>query len=905
MLSVAAMLAHTFCASAQPRKIPPGQLEGKTSVVIVPGAGYRQGTPRSLVFGSNWRDLWSTPIEVPILDLGSFSGGLEPLEKEGDQLSAALLFRGANGKEYTFLTLDKDPARSLSPKIRGTALETYIQEGVSSLNPVAALILDPLLDAAGVYHLSHRLVVMPYDHLRLGAYFDEFAGLPGMVEEHPVGSDSGGKGFNGARRIIGTYELLHALDRGNGNTVDGRAFLRARLMDILVGDGDRQSDQWRWAGYAEKGQTLWIPVPIRQYHAFSRQTGLAKAGSGMLNFDTSYPKIRQLAGSAGWLDRRFLSGIDRKEWNDITIELLQKLTDQVIVEAVRNMPPPMYAKEGKRLERDLIARRDRLGQVSAELYRLYAEAVDIHGSDMSEYVEAQRMQNGELEVSMFRREAGSGLKSGESLYHRLFSPDETREVRIFLHEGDNYAVIDGPVSEKSIAARFISGKGKNRLEDRTIESTDKQQPQSRKTTFFYDQGHDTEIVAEKHTAVDHDRAGDREELADDRARYDLKPRDTGRKVVADLSNMKVDYSPDFGALVGWGASIEEYGFNYDPYRYRAQLDGAAAFGEDFRFSLNFNSDLRTVFRNASVHLETGVNTLDNINFYGLGNESNAGRTALNIAEFETHSKIARLKGSLRYPPRFEKDFYWEGGIESTWIRTESEPGSFLVVHRNEIPGVDVDFTNCLQLGFHYDSRSSGEVLDLSPREPSEHPAGKRLKPNTTALSGMTFDIEGKYFPEFIGNKSSFGKLAGEFRTYLPLNDSHYSRVVLRLGGQKNWGKYPYFEAATIGGSESIRGYDRNRFAGDASVYANTELRLYCGKTTIFIPILFGPMLFTDTGRVFVEGESSDQWHTGVGGGIWLALFEPRYSAHIALARGLDAGRLSGDYAMYAKVGFSF
>jgi hypothetical protein len=74
---------------------------------------------------------------------------------------------------------------------------------------------------------------------------------------------------------------------------------------------------------------------------------------------------------------------------------------------------------------------------------------------------------------------------------------------------------------------------------------------------------------------------------------------------------------------------------------------------------------------------------------------------------------------------------------------------------------------------------------------------------------------------------------------------------------------------------------------------------------IFVPILFGPLLFADTGRVFVDGESSARWHTGVGGGIWVALFEPRYSAHIALARGLDDGRLNGGYAMYAKVGFGF
>ncbi len=36
--------------------------------------------------------------------------------------------------------------------------------------------------------------------------------------------------------------------------VDARAYLRARLMDVLIGDWDRHLEQWRWARYENDGE---------------------------------------------------------------------------------------------------------------------------------------------------------------------------------------------------------------------------------------------------------------------------------------------------------------------------------------------------------------------------------------------------------------------------------------------------------------------------------------------------------------------------------------------------------------------------------------------------------------------------------------------------------------------------
>jgi len=64
----------------------------------------------------------------------------------------------------------------------------------------------------------------------------------------------------------------------------------------------------------------------------------------------------------------------------VSADVVARLTDQVISEAVRQMPPEIQAKSGEKLEQALRKRRDRLSQASADFYGLLADKVDIYGT---------------------------------------------------------------------------------------------------------------------------------------------------------------------------------------------------------------------------------------------------------------------------------------------------------------------------------------------------------------------------------------------------------------------------------------------------------------------------------------------------------------------------------------------
>jgi outer membrane protein assembly factor BamA len=94
---------------------------------------------------------------------------------------------------------------------------------------------------------------------------------------------------------------------------------------------------------------------------------------------------------------------------------------------------------------------------------------------------------------------------------------------------------------------------------------------------------------------------------------------------------------------------------------------------------------------------------------------------------------------------------------------------------------------------------------------------------------------------------------------------------LRLGVAHNFGQYSFEQAQYLGGTENLRGYRKDRFAGRTSLYNNAEIRIKLANfNTYFFPGAFGIFLFNDVGRVWADNEKSSVWHVGNGGGIWLS-----------------------------------
>src|SRR5438046_250127 len=153
-------------------------------VTMTAGAQYRAAWLHRLLLGAHYRDLWTTPLQVDVVDLAHFGGGLTPLKRGGGRQTKSLRLQAADGHVYIFRSVDKDPTAAIPPELRATFVQRILEDQTSSTNPAGALVVGPLLGAAGVHHVEPRLLVMP-DDPRLDA-FPAFKEMLGLLEERPT-----------------------------------------------------------------------------------------------------------------------------------------------------------------------------------------------------------------------------------------------------------------------------------------------------------------------------------------------------------------------------------------------------------------------------------------------------------------------------------------------------------------------------------------------------------------------------------------------------------------------------------------------------------------------------------------------------------------------------------------------
>lgn len=340
---------------------------GEPTAMVTAGARYRAGGIRRFFLGNGYRELWAVPVRAEVLNLAGFAGGLTPLRRGGGNQTRNLHLTGADGREYVFRSLEKDQTGTLGWLGRHT-LGGIRQDQVGALHPAGALIASALQDAAGIAHPSPRLAVLPA-HPRLGGHGRAFAGLLGSIEEYP------NDGFGGASRVSGTDKVLEDLRANPGHAVDAPAYLRARLMDVYLGDWDRHEGQWRWAMRETADGPRWTAIARDRDYALADYRGVLPwiarfVDPKIVRFDAAYRDLAGLLVSARALDRQFLCAVPAAEWERAAIELRGRLTDAAIATAVRAAPSEYHELRGARIESLLRARRDRLPQVARGYRRI-------------------------------------------------------------------------------------------------------------------------------------------------------------------------------------------------------------------------------------------------------------------------------------------------------------------------------------------------------------------------------------------------------------------------------------------------------------------------------------------------------------------------------------------------------
>jgi hemolysin activation/secretion protein len=164
--------------------------------------------------------------------------------------------------------------------------------------------------------------------------------------------------------------------------------------------------------------------------------------------------------------------------------------------------------------------------------------------------------------------------------------------------------------------------------------------------------------------------------------------------------------------------------------------------------------------------------------------------------------------------------------------------------------------------------------------------------------GFYLNLGGQYTPDVLNNNKAYSKAMLDSRFYYTPGFFPVT-LVNRFYAEKIWGDYYLYDAAILGGTEILRGFTRERFAGDAALFMASEIRMPVARLNIVIPGVLGLSAHAESGRVFYKNDNSDMWHPAAGAGLWLSYL------HEAITLNFTGSQSSEGLQIYFNTGFMF
>jgi Omp85 superfamily domain len=801
----------------------------KDSVVIAASDRYKNATGFKKTFlGKNYREEWSVPIKLKVFNLRKEKGGLTIQSLGGGKQTKSVRLTDKNGREWTLRSIDKDPEKTLPEGLQGgTLAKDIVQDLISASHPYAPLVIPRLAQVAGVVATDPEFFFVP-DDPAFDFYRPLFKNSVCLLEARdPTPDETDTKT---------TAKIINKLIDNNDTRIEQSAMLRARLLDNLIGDWDRHFDQWKWGSIDTGKGKLYYPVPRDRDQAFFNSDGflMRYISKNQLKFLQGFKKNITDIKWFNWVerdfDRFFMNGLDAAAWKATIDSFQHNITDEVIDEAVKKLPPEVYSMDKETITDKLKSRRQLMMTEGLKYYKALAEDVTVIGSNDPEYFRVKKAENG-IRVTVYKKK-----KTGDTtavMYNRVFDQRETEEVRLYGLNGDDIFEVDGDVSSK-IRLRIIGGKGNDTFDIK-----------GKITNSLYDNSYEKNVLLASNKS--------KKKFSSDPTINEYKI--TGYNYDSHrFPELNIGYNPEDKLLVGLGFSAKNYGFRKEPYSTYQKLTTLYAISHKAS-QIKYQGIFNDVFLNKDVLVNAEMVNPTLNNFFGFGNQTEKIRSKP-LEYYRTRYKY--LQGELLLRRRLSDIVSVSYGptYYHYWSNFEDNKGRIL-----GNPGL-----------IRLDSSDIFTIKDY---------AGGKFKIDMSYINDQLFPSRGVVWnTEFSslfginGNSKNLIKLTTDMTVYASLSNERRLFAIIRLGGGHIFSKnYEYFQALNLGANNYIRGFRKNRFSGSSLAYSSAELRVKLFRSqSYFLPGDVGVIGFYDIGRVWQKQEVSHRWHQSFGGGLYYAPF---------------------------------
>ena len=834
--------------------------ETKTTSVYTEEETDKDGLYKAL-WGEHYRPLYSRKFEFPVLYLDTLPGNLKVLGAGGGHQSRSLGFVDDNDHEYTMRALKKSALQFLQTTVvtthyvedylENTVAERYVQDFYTTAFPYGTFPAGKFMDELGIYHPNSNLYYVPKQEA-LGIHNNEYGDELYMFEAHVGGENKDLEIFGNADDILNTSDLFLEVRESKEAYVDEDMFIRARLLDMLLGDWDRHEGQYEWAEFEDdNGKKRYLPIAKDRDQVFSKTDGfiLSLLRLGFPDFrameeyseEVKRPKWFNLAGYP--LDKAFIRNADWQDWKQQVNYIQNNITDEVILEAFAVLPEGIendpYVDE---IKKTMKARRGNLEDIARDYYKHLAEFDMFIGTEENDKFLITRKPDGITNVQLMNED-------GQVIAEKTYDSHDTREVWIYGLDGNDEFKIVGEGS-KPLSLKVIGG-----------EENDIYDFQNTRNAKLYD------FKSKKSTIK---TPGANKMLVDS---YDINNYDPNKKRIRQFNLFpSADFNSDVGFKLGVKNVYTTYGLARNPFTTRQSLI-LNYFFRTQGFEADYSAEFAHIFYNWNFGLNAYYSSPNyTMNYFGSGNDTEYDPDDVSKSYNRVKMQQWRFAPSLIYRNTGGTTFTIKPLIES------------------------------IEVGFDQNLFVSDRFLRSNTIYNSQLYAGGDVIFNYENKDRAAFPSRGVELDVTAGYKTNIDEYNNEFayvRPMLsmdyPLHESGFAVIATKIGGEAIIGdNYEFYHGATLGGGNqnSLRGYRNDRFNGKYAFYQNLDLR--SGITqfrTNFVPLRIGASLGFDYGRVWVDNDNSNQWHTNYGGSIFINGFKA-FTGNIGYYVGDEGGRLN-------------
>ncbi|MEM9001044.1 MAG: metallophosphoesterase [Bacteroidota bacterium] len=794
------------------------------------------------VWGERYREYYATKVKAPTVRLDTLFGGLVPVRKGGGHQSKSLRLQDKSGRQYVMRALRKSAELYLQAiafqdqyvvgEFEGTYTEKLLLDFYTGSHPYAPFTIGPLSDAVGIYHTNPKLYYIPKQS-SLGEYNKDFGNELYMIEEHVSDGHGHLASFGYANKIESTDDLIKKLRRDEKYRVDDVAYVRARLFDMMIGDWDRHVDQWRWAQLEEaSGNVVFKPIPRDRDQVYSIMgdgflMGVATRIIPTLRlFEGFNEEIRSVKGFNASpmtfaLDMALLPETDENIWVAQARFIQENIDETVIDLALQGFPKEVSDATVAKIKKILLARKNNLVETAKEYYGIINKYSIVTGTDKDDHFVVNVLSDGKLDVKAFRIKKG---RKADLFFSKVYDQRVTKEIWMYGLDDDDIFEING---NGKIKIRIIGGQN-NDVYNINDEA---------RAVHIYD------FKSKKNT---YDGAfGGKVHRLDD---YEVNTYEF-LKIKASTNQLlpSIGFNPDDGVRIGFSNVYTYNGFRQNPFTQQHTLNGAFYFatsGVDF----SYTGEFANAFGKANLELAARFTSPNfSINFFGFGNETPNFDDDLDL-DFN-RVKIQTLT--------FAPSLVWRG-------RSGSKVSLGISYENYDVEETEGRFIDDFYTNVGRDTQQDFFGADVAYTfENWDNEAFPTL--------GMGFSLRGGYKTNLTESDRAFGYIIPSFSIDHRLVPNGKLVLATKFKAHFNIGDdYEFYQGASIGANDGLRGFRFQRFTGKTSYYQNTDIRLsFRKRQTGLLPVTPGIYGGFDYGRVWFPDDSSDKWHNSYGGGFFL------------------------------------